>query len=311
MSSDDSRNMMLKYIKIGLVSFISKTTLIDNITVSYAINESNSGVVEIDNWNNWMFSLSGHGYLSGQNTNRNLSFWGSLSAKRLTERFKTRISIGNNYSEDAFNYSEVHVTSISRSFYGDANAVWSIGNNFALGSWIDISNSSYSNIYIGVSAGPGIEYNFYPYSDYARRELRINYSMEMNYKNYHDTTIYDKLWETYLDHSLSATFELIQPWGEFSLTLSGNALLKDISKNRLSLNTGVSINVFKGLSLDFSFSYSTIHNQLNIAKGDATLDEILLKRRQLESNFNYWGSFGISYSFGSIYNNIVNTRFGG
>ncbi|MDZ7341730.1 MAG: hypothetical protein ONB27_10280 [candidate division KSB1 bacterium] len=43
----------------------------------------------------------------------------------------------------------------------------------------------------------------------------------------------------------------------------------------------------------------------------ATLEEVLLRQRQLETSYNYWTSIGLSYTFGSIYNNIVNPRFGG
>jgi hypothetical protein len=50
-----------------------------------------------------------------------------------------------------------------------------------------------------------------------------------------------------------------------------------------------------------------IHNQLNLPSGDADLEELLLRRRQLETNHQAGLSFGLRYRFGSIYNNIVNT----
>jgi hypothetical protein len=36
----------------------------------------------------------------------------------------------------------------------------------------------------------------------------------------------------------------------------------------------------------------------------------LLRRKQLETSYNYYAYVGISYSFGSIFNNAVNPRFG-
>ena len=45
-------------------------------------------------------------------------------------------------------------------------------------------------------------------------------------------------------------------------------------------------------------------------KGGATPEEILLRRKELETNFEYFTSFGFTYTFGSIYNNVVNPRFG-
>ena len=38
---------------------------------------------------------------------------------------------------------------------------------------------------------------------------------------------------------------------------------------------------------------------------------MLLRQRQLPSGYQYFLNFGISYPFGSIFNNIVNPRFGG
>ena len=43
----------------------------------------------------------------------------------------------------------------------------------------------------------------------------------------------------------------------------------------------------------------------------ATDEEVLLRRRQLETSFTYFVSAGFTYRFGSIFNNIVNPRFGG
>ena len=56
--------------------------------------------------------------------------------------------------------------------------------------------------------------------------------------------------------------------------------------------------------------YPAIHDQINLRKGTATLDELLLRRRELASNFSYSFQVGLSYSFGSIFSNVVNPRFG-
>ncbi|MEA2104866.1 MAG: hypothetical protein U9P79_09545 [Candidatus Cloacimonadota bacterium] len=55
---------------------------------------------------------------------------------------------------------------------------------------------------------------------------------------------------------------------------------------------------------------SRVHDQISLPAGDVTPEELLLKQRELETQYTYWGSIGLTYSFGSIYNNIVNPRFG-
>jgi len=45
--------------------------------------------------------------------------------------------------------------------------------------------------------------------------------------------------------------------------------------------------------------------------GSATEEEILLEQRQLATQYDYFLSLGLRYTFGSIYSNVVNPRFGG
>jgi len=52
-----------------------------------------------------------------------------------------------------------------------------------------------------------------------------------------------------------------------------------------------------------------VHDQLSLVKGGATTEEILLHRKELETQYRYYVSFGLTYTFGSIYNNVVNPRF--
>jgi hypothetical protein len=56
-------------------------------------------------------------------------------------------------------------------------------------------------------------------------------------------------------------------------------------------------------------SVSRIHDQLYLRAGEATDEEILLRRRQLATSYRYRFSAGVSYTFGSMFNNVVNTRF--
>ena len=67
--------------------------------------------------------------------------------------------------------------------------------------------------------------------------------------------------------------------------------------------------VFKGFNFNVSGSYTITRNQINLPAGDVSLEELLLQQQQLQSGFNYFASVGFSYSFGSIYNTIVNPRF--
>jgi hypothetical protein len=54
-----------------------------------------------------------------------------------------------------------------------------------------------------------------------------------------------------------------------------------------------------------------LRDQLYLSKGGATNDEILLQRRQLSTSYSYFAGVSLSYTFGSIFNNVVNPRFEG
>jgi hypothetical protein len=72
---------------------------------------------------------------------------------------------------------------------------------------------------------------------------------------------------------------------------------------------GANIRVFKGFNFNVGGNYRITRNQINLPAVDVSLEELLLQQQQLQSGYNYWVTIGFSYSFGSIYNSIVNPRF--
>ncbi|GAH14604.1 unnamed protein product, partial [marine sediment metagenome] len=65
-----------------------------------------------------------------------------------------------------------------------------------------------------------------------------------------------------------------------------------------------------GLNINLNGSYSRIHDQLSLTRSDATFEEILLRRKEIATTYNYYFSVGLSYTFGSTKSNVVNPRFG-
>jgi hypothetical protein len=63
------------------------------------------------------------------------------------------------------------------------------------------------------------------------------------------------------------------------------------------------------LSLSLNADITAVHDQVYLPRGRATTEEILARQRQLATGYEYSYSFGISYTFGSIHNGIVNPRF--
>jgi hypothetical protein len=86
--------------------------------------------------------------------------------------------------------------------------------------------------------------------------------------------------------------------------------LNNLSQYRLGVYGGIDVRLFKGFSLEVAGDYSRVRDQRNLPKADASDEEILVRMRELATGYRYFFSVGVSYSFGSIFNNVVNPRFG-
>jgi len=138
----------------------------------------------------------------------------------------------------------------------------------------------------------------------------VSYLIGSKYSDYYEETIFDKTSEWLGYHELSATVEVVQPWGEAEVLVWTSSYLHDWGLCRIELYGDLSLNLVAGLSLDINGGITWKRDQLSLPKEGATPEETLLRRREVASDYSYWSGFGISYSFGSIYNNVVNPRFG-
>ena len=141
-----------------------------------------------------------------------------------------------------------------------------------------------------------------------RKIFTAAYQVGIRSFNYIEETIYNKESEFLPYEALRLELELREPWGEVDASLEGSHFFKSLKYYQIELTTNVSFRLTRGFSIVFDIEAENIHDQLYLAKGDASLEEILLKRRQLSTSYDVKLSFGIRYTFGSIYNNIVNRR---
>ncbi len=313
--AEDERIKSVQIIKLGLVRYLSRTDMANKLEVKFPVEEQKD--IVIDKWNNWVFKLGFNGFLSGQESSKSINLWGNISANRITEDIKLHFRVSGSFNEERFEWDNEVFKSSSESKSFNANVVKSWTDHLSYGLWMYIYSSSYSNVNISYGAYPGIEYNIYPYSEANRKQFRFQYQLNPNHVDYLEETIYEKYSENLLKHSFTSELEFIQTWGsiEFSLTASqylmiDNKLLKNLEKNKLTIDSDLSWRIYKGLSLNFWGFVARVHDQLSLAAGDISTEDLLLKRKELQTQYTYFLSVGLSYSFGSIYNNIVNPRFG-
>lgn len=307
-TKDEIREGLVKALKIGLMSYVAKTPIASRIRISYT--EKTKQTAEKDKWNFWVFRVSGSARFSGEKYYKYRSLSSSFSANRVTPDIKIRMSISAYQWKDDFTYEDETIESTSESLYFSGLFVKSLNDHWSVGAFLGASSSTYENIKFALSPAPAIEYNLFPYSQSTRRQLRFLYRIGFNTVRYREETIYDKTSENLWNESLSVTLDLREKWGSISTTLKGSHYFHDFSKNRLTLYSIINLRLFKGLNFFAYGGGSAIHDQLSLVKGEASLEEVLLQRKQLETHYNYFFSIGLSFTFGSIYANVVNPRFG-
>ena len=137
----------------------------------------------------------------------------------------------------------------------------------------------------------------------------MRYTAGAVHNDYAELTVYDKLRETVPKHYLNISLGLRQPWGSLNIYSTYSQQLNALDRFRESIFGDTSVRLFKGFSFNIFAEYDKIADQISLKKGVATESDVLLRLQQLQTNYSYYVSFGISYSFGSIFNSVVNPRF--
>lgn len=314
-SEDDLRKGLARVIKLGLVRYSAHLGDASRFDVTYTAPSAQADGVKAqarDRWNFWVFRTGASGYGSGEKSNNFVSLNGSVSANRTTEMWKARLTLNGNYGQSRFILGDgSSFNSYSHSYGLSDLLVRSLGPHWSAGQRASWTSSTFLNQSRAIRFAPAIEYNLFPYSQSTRRQLTLQYAPGINFFRYQDTTLFDRISEVRGDQTLTASLSLKQPWGSVSSSLEGAAYMHDLSKNHLVFFNSLDLRLFKGFSLFFFGQASLLRDQLYLPRGSLSDAERLLRRRQLATSYTYFFNIGLSYSFGSIFNNIVNPRFGG
>ncbi len=307
-TNDVVRKEMAHVLKAGLIPYVARTPILDQIKFDY-LKRTKPVAVE-DRWNYWVFYVSLRGQLSGQKVYNNSELSGNVSASRITPESKLRLGLSGEFRERIFKFDDETITSPSDEQKFSGLWVKALSDHWSLGGWFGTSSDTFSNTKFRSYLAPALEYNIFSYAESTRRQLRILYRVGLSYYKYREQTIYDKFQETLLSETLSITFEQKEPWGNVSARLEGSHYFHDFSKNKIVLSGNLSFRLFKGFSLNVNGRYSSIKDQLNLPKEDASIEDVLLRIKELATDYRYSLSLGFSYTFGSIYSTVVNPSFG-
>ncbi len=304
---EKTRDGQVSVLKMGLIRYIMRTPM----SVYTEINFKDGIKEELaeDRWNNWVIRLFLGGMLRGEKTTKYSNIWGGFNVSRVTEEWKMDFGVDMGSNVEKFQLDEGVLISKNQVKIFDGLVVKSLGEHWSLGAKAHAGTFTYSNYKLKYFLFPGIEFDIFPYSESTRKQVRIMYSTGYIFHHYNDTTIYNKTREQLWGQRLDIAAEVIQKWGSLDASLGWKNYFHDWSKNNLAFRGSMNVRIAKGLQIRFSGGASMIHNQLNLPKEGASTEDILLRQKELATQYSYFTDLTILYTFGSIYNNVVNPRF--
>jgi hypothetical protein len=311
-SENTQRQRLATAITIGLLNYISSDGLSGNlrVEVDQGSQVAPAGSVA-DPWNQWVVSLQGSISMNGQESSRELNLGGQIGADRITDTWKVTTGLEFDYRREDFDLDEDEpLRAIRNEREFDWLVARSVNDHWSLGAAGSIDSSSFNNIALRVSGGPGVEYNFFPYSAYTRRQLRMNYFIGPYRARYVEETLFFRTAETLTQQQASITLDQREPWGSLQAELEVSNFLPGLARYRLQLEGDMTIRIARGLSFSVEGDASRLRDQLAIPRRGVTPEEVLLRLRRLRSGYEYTLQVGLNYTFGSIFNTIVNPRFG-
>lgn len=310
----EERNGLLRTLEATLVPYLMQTPLRDRLRVAIAPSEEDAGeqaqTME-DPWDHWTIEIYADGSADFESQQRSFDTRYGVFVDRVTEAWKLQFRPFFNYNYDRFEREDRAITSSSRRDGFTSYALRSISPHWSAGAYGDILTSTFSNIDWRYRFMGAVEWSLFPYREANRRQLTVAYRVGASHITYRDTTIYDQTQQQLPQHLLNARYEVIQPWGQIEIGIDASQYLHDLSRHSLQFDAEFEVRITRGLSVEIGGFLELIHDQINLPKGGADLEEVLLRRRQLETNYEAGLSFGFRYRFGSLLNNVVNTRFGG
>lgn len=314
LTSDEIREALKQKIDIGLIYFLIESDISNKIKISFDStisnnnNYSDNDELSSDKWNNWVFQSSGEADFENETSRKSTNFEFEFDADKVTDKIKLQFDIDYNRSNNTYiSDNNTFISKRNRKSFR-AKSVWSINNKWSAGFNSGAGSDTYENVDFSYFILPALEYSFFPYNEFVRREVVVNYQIGYGFRNYIEETIYNKLKENLFLHQIGFEARFRQPWGEIFTNLRGRALINDPSKNNLSLNSWFSFRVFEGFSLRLGGEIGIIRDQINLPKGSSSIEDLLLQQQEIETDFRSEFRIGISYTFGSAFNNYLNSR---
>lgn len=322
-TADERRQAMARSLALALGPFLVRTSRPRSFRLVFEAERDGAERPQTlpanDPWRSWVFEIEVGTSTDGERNYRSTELELGFSANRTTEEWKSDAGFDFSYDDSrttvveyddqgAVESEETFVT-LRRSWTGQFQVVKTLGPRGALGLRGRISSNTFQNQRLQLQLTPAVEYNFFPYSEATRRELSIQYGVGYRSYRYADTTIFGLMEESVPVHRASLYYTTRQPWGSTQVEVEHESFLNDPTKRNSGIDASATVRLFRGFSLNVGGEYRWIRDQVYLRKGQRSPVDVLLRRQALLTGFEYDARISISYTFGSIFNNVVNPRF--
>lgn len=316
-TTDDMRRRSLaRMIQVGLLSRAARVRgasgFADRVSIAYEPVEGDDiagGESESDRWNLWVYRVNLNGNGSAESRESDYELSGGFNARRITDDWKLEFDFENEYSARRFELSDGSERSfVLRSGDVSSRIVHSLSEHWSIGTTATAGLSEFRNQDAYGSADISAEWNYFPWVEATSRQLIGLLALGGRYFNYAETTLYGHDSETRPLLRAVVAYESRQQWGSANASLRYTQYLHEQERYNLSFFGRTSLRITRGLSLDLRGEAAKVQDQLYLPRGDASDDEVLTRQRSLATAFRLSASVGLSFTFGSIYNNIVNPR---
>lgn len=309
------RNRLVKHIKLGLIGFMTDRDILSDLEVVYTGTEEDQIDPEQlrDPWNRWLFEVSASTDLSGEERRKTFRLEGGVEARRITENWKVTLDYERRFNRRTFTTNNDDGSTSTNSFIIETQRYFglvakTLNDHWTVGAYTRARSSTQDNIDFNIGATPSIEWSLFPYDEFTRREVTVRYGMLALYQNYTDSTIFNQTEEFLLQQELNIRVDYTQPWGGLFFRIEASNFMNDFSKNRFLVGGRLNMRINRNLSVFLDGRYTIINDQISLPRGESTDEDVLLNLIQQATSFNYNGSVGFSFNFGSLYNNVVNPR---
>jgi hypothetical protein len=263
-----------------------------------------------DPWNFWVFEIGGEMDLEGEEFENQRSFNAQFEASRTTDIWKFQLDAFGNANRNERELDDGRINVDERTNWSvDFLLARTLAPNWSAAVIAGAGASSRLNQDFGADMAVGLEYSFFPYEEAPRRSLTARYDLRMQHYDWEEETIYNETAETRPQHAFQVGLFQQQPWGETFVSVDLSQFLHDANKWRVGLNGELEFRITRGLNLDLQGGVGWIEDQIFISREGLTDEEILLGQYERPTDSTYELQVGLSFEFGSIFNNVVNNRF--